>query len=112
MYAGKILAADTPENLLLAMPGNRQVIAEIAAPRDHLSDCCKELTEIERFEISPSTGDYLRCVLTPKNGEDVRPAIFALARDRGWPLRELTRNRQSLEDIYIQVTRPDEEEES
>jgi hypothetical protein len=36
--------------------------------------------------------------------------IFALARDRGWPLRELTRNRQSLEDIYIQVTRPDEEE--
>jgi hypothetical protein len=110
MYAGKILAADTPENLVIAMPGNRQVIAEIAAPRDDLSACCKNLSEIERVEITPASGDYLRCVLTPKNGADVRPMIFALARDRGWPLRELTRNRQSLEDIYIQVTRPDEEE--
>jgi len=26
-------------------------------------------------------------------------------------LRELTRNRRSLEDIYVQITRPDEEEE-
>src|SRR5205823_5517237 len=48
MYAGKILAADTPENLLLAMPGNRQVIAEIAAPQAELSACCSELAEIER----------------------------------------------------------------
>jgi hypothetical protein len=34
-----------------------------------------------------------------------------MARDRGWSLRELTRNRRSLEDIYVQITRPDEEEE-
>src|SRR5205823_8681634 len=48
MYEGQILAADTPENLLLAMPGNRQVIAEIAAPQAELSACCSELAEIER----------------------------------------------------------------
>ena len=30
--------------------------------------------------------------------------IFALARERGWVLRELTRSRHSLEDIYVQVT--------
>ena len=33
-------------------------------------------------------------------------------RERGWSLRELTRSRHSLEDIYVQVTRPDEEEEA
>jgi ABC-2 type transport system ATP-binding protein len=110
MYAGKILAADTPENLVIAMPGNRQVIAEIAAPQDDLAACWKKLVEIERFEITPASGDYMRCILTPKNGADVRPMIFALARDRGWPLRELTRKRQSLEDIYMQVTRHEEEE--
>jgi hypothetical protein len=37
--------------------------------------------------------------------------IFALALKKGWVLRELTRNRHSLEDIYVQVTQPVEEEE-
>jgi ABC-2 type transport system ATP-binding protein len=111
MYAGKMLAADTPENLLLTMAGNRQVIAEIAAPQAELSACWTQHPEIEHFDVSSSAGDYFRCALTPRNGQDLRPMIFALARERGWSLRELTRNRPSLEDIYIQVTRPDEEEE-
>ena len=37
--------------------------------------------------------------------------ILLLARDRGWVLRELTRSRHSLEDIYVQITKPNEEEE-
>jgi len=43
---------------------------------------------------------------------DLRPLVYALARDRGWSLRELTRNRHSLEDIYVQLTKPSEEEEA
>src|SRR5579859_7575475 len=39
MFAGKILAADTPENLQRLMSGNGQVLAEIAAPLDQLCDC-------------------------------------------------------------------------
>ena len=35
-------------------------------------------------------------------------ATWALA--RGWTLRELTRNRHTLEDIYLQVTKPEEEQ--
>jgi hypothetical protein len=33
-----------------------------------------------------------------------------LVRERGWYLRELTRSRHSLEDIYVQVTSPEEDE--
>ena len=69
------------------------------------------MAEIEQFDVSPSEGDYFRCALTPRDGVDLRPHIFALARERGWSLRELTRSRHSLEDIYVQVTRPGEEEE-
>ena len=46
-----------------------------------------------------------------RDGLDLRPLVFDLARQRGWPIRELTRSRHSLEDIYVQVTRPAEEEE-
>src|ERR1051326_8747907 len=112
MYEGKILAADTPENLQRLMSNNSQVLAEIAAPVAELQECWASMPEIEHFDISAVEGDYFRCALTPHNGLDLRPRVFALVRERGWLLRELTRNRHSLEDIFVQVTRPDEEEES
>jgi len=93
------------------MSSNSQVIAEIAAPLADLRECWAQMAEIEEFDVSPSEGEYFRCALTPRDGVDLRPHIFALARERGWSLRELTRSRHSLEDIYVQVTRPSEEEE-
>jgi ABC-2 type transport system ATP-binding protein len=111
MLEGRILAADTPENLQRLMSSNGQIIAEIAAPLADLRECWAQMAEIEQFDVSPSEGEYFRCALTPRDGLDLRPVIFLLARERGWLLRELTRSRHSLEDIYVQVTRPGEEEE-
>jgi hypothetical protein len=42
----------------------------------------------------------------------LRARIFELAVERGWKLRELSRQRYSLEDIYIRLTRPQSEEGS
>ena len=111
MFEGKILAADTPDNLQRLMSGNGQVIAEIAAPLQDLCNCWAEMPEVEHYDVSPADGEFFRCALTPANEMDLRPHIFAVARDRGWYLRELTRNRHSLEDIYVKITRPPEEEE-
>ncbi len=112
MYQGKVLAADTPENLQRFMSSNSQVIAEIAAPQADLQHCWAQVPEIEQFDVSASEGEYFRCALTPRDGIDLRPHVFAIARERGWDLRELTRSRHSLEDIYVQVTKGDEEEEA
>lgn len=110
MYEGKILAADTPDNLQQLMSGNGQITTEIAAPPADLKECFEQMAEIVQFDISPAEGEYFRCALTPRDGIDLRAHIFALARERGWYLRELTRSRHSLEDIYVQVTQPEEEE--
>jgi ABC-2 type transport system ATP-binding protein len=110
MFDGKILAADTPENLQRLMSSGSQVIAEIAAPPAELQECWSQMAEIEQFDVSASDGEYSRCALTPRNGVDLRPQIYSLACERGWPLRELTRSRHSLEDVYVQVTRPEVEE--
>lgn len=112
MYEGKILASGTAEDLQKLMNGSTQVIAEIAATREELQECWSQLPEIESFDVSASEGDYFRCAFTPRDGLDLRPYIFETARSHGWPVRELTRNRHSLEDIYVQVTRPEEEEET
>jgi ABC-2 type transport system ATP-binding protein len=111
MFEGKILASDTPDNLQRLMNTNGQVVAEIAAPLEDLCNCWAQMAEVEHYDVSPADGEFFRCALTPSNGMDLRPHIFAVARDRGWYLRELTRNRHSLEDIYVKITRGPEEEE-
>ncbi len=111
MYEGRILAADTPENLQKFMASDGQIIAEIAAPPAELHACWAQMPEIEQYNVSPAEGEYQRCALTPRGGVDLRPHIFMMVREHGWYLRELTRSRHSLEDIYVRITRPNEEEE-
>ncbi len=111
MYEGRIMAAGTSENLQRLMSNTNQVIAEIAAPLADLNECWAQTAEIQQFDVSPAEGEYFRCALTARNGLDLRPIVYSLARERGWYLRELTLTRYSLEDIYVHVTRPDEEKE-
>ncbi|MBC8003722.1 MAG: ATP-binding cassette domain-containing protein [Opitutaceae bacterium] len=111
MLAGKIIAADTLENLQRLMSDGGQVVAEIAAPIADLRTCWEQLPEVEHYDISPVDGEYVRCALTPRKGIDLRPQVFELAKAGGWKLRELSRARHSLEDIYMRVTRPENDEE-
>jgi ABC-2 type transport system ATP-binding protein len=110
MFGGRVLASDTPENLQRRLAGGSQIIAEIAAPREALQAVWENLPEVEQFEISPADGNFFRCALAVRAGLDLRETIFALAQQNRWTLRELTRSRHSLEDIYMQVTRPTTEE--
>ncbi len=109
---GKILADDTTPNLQNIMSDSSQVVVEIAADADELRACWEQVPEIERFDITPSEGEYYRCSLTARAACDLRPIIFLEVRARGWMMRELSRTRHSLEDIFVHVTRPDREEEA
>jgi ABC-2 type transport system ATP-binding protein len=111
LHEGRILAADTPDNLQNIFSANGIVVAEISASYDELKECLHQTPEVEYFDIAAAEGEYLRCTLTPRNGIDLRLFIFALAKQRGWKLRELSRSRHSLEDIYVHVTEPEEDEE-
>ena len=112
LYEGRILAADTTDNLQRSMSRNGQIIAEISAPPQQLHELWAQMPEIDSFNVSALDGSFQRCALTPRDGTDLRAAVYQIVRERGWCLRELTRSRHSLEDIYVQVTQPNEEEEA
>lgn len=112
MRAGTILAADTTANLEKSLNNDSQIVAEIAAPLEDLNTCWEQMPTVDHFDLTPIDGDYIRCSLTPTNGEDLRPHVFSAVTERGWKLRELSRSRYSLEDIYMRVTRPQTEEDS
>ena len=111
MNKGRIVASDTLEDLRKRFGQGVQVIAEIAAPAAELREHFDQMAEIEDYNLAAAEGDYHRCVLATTEGRDLRPALYALAVQRGWKLRELTLSRSSLEDIYIRLTRPPTEEE-
>ncbi len=112
LQKGKIVAADTPEQLKRNMAKGGQVVAEIAGSLLELRDAWEQSSDVEDYDVSPVDGEFFRCALTAREGVDLRPQIFQLAKDRGWELRELTRSRHSLEDVFIAVTRPNAEEEN
>jgi hypothetical protein len=66
---------------------------------------------VEHFDLSAAEGNYIRCALTARAGIDLRPQIFTLVCQRGWKLRELTRSRHTLEDIFVKIIRASKEEE-
>ena len=107
---GRILAADSPDNLQRSH--GSQIVAEIAAPAEHIEALFDPIAEIQHVDLAPVDGEFFRCTITPRDGLDLRPQIFALVKESGWVLRELSRNRHSLEDIYMRVTRQEAEEEA
>lgn len=107
---GAIQATGTIEELQKKMSGGRQVIAEIAAPVQDLKLAWEQVAEIEHCDVSPAEGNYFRCALTARAGVDARTVVFEIVRTRGWKLRELTRSRHSLEDIFVHVTKADQED--
>lgn len=110
LHEGRMLAADSPDNLQQRFNGDLLIVAEIAAPLPDLEECWRETEWVQHFDISPAEGNFHRCALTARPGVDARALVFDTARSRGWPLRELTRSRHSLEDIYVRVIRSEQEE--
>ncbi len=111
LHEGKILAADTTENLQRTISEQGHIVAEIEAPMSELKALWEQMPEVQRFDLAPSEGNYVRCSLTAAAQVDLRPQIFRAVCERGWPLRELTRTRHSLEDIFVEVIRASNEEE-
>jgi ABC-2 type transport system ATP-binding protein len=110
LHSGQILAADTTENLHKTIFKAGPVVAEIAAPMDELIQVWAEIETVMHVDVSAADGEYSRCSLTPRDGVDLRPVVYEVARERGWKLRELTRGRHTLEDIFIKVTRGEKED--
>ena len=112
LHQGKIRAADSTENLQTLISGGGQVIAELSAPEAEMRELLDNLTEVEQYNLTPLDGEFFRCAITPRAGADLRATVYNEARSRGWGLRELTRSRYSLEDIFVHLTREEPEAES
>jgi ABC-2 type transport system ATP-binding protein len=110
LHQGRIVASDTTENLHKTIFKAGPVVAEIAAPLPELLQAWSDVDTVQHMDVAAIDGDYCRCTLAARDGIDLRPIVFKMAAERGWALRELTRGKHSLEDIFIKLTRAEKEE--
>jgi ABC-2 type transport system ATP-binding protein len=104
---GRIEACDTPENLLGRIRTAGGVFVEAKVGTD---DGAEELRKIPgvRDVTASVDGDWQVFALRVEANTDVRADVYELARTRHWTLRELSQRRATLEDVFVEITHPDE----
>jgi ABC-2 type transport system ATP-binding protein len=104
---GRIEACDTPENLLGRIRTAGGVTVEAKVGND---DGAEELRKIAgvRDVTASIDGDWQVFALRVEANTDVREEVYRLASERHWTLRELSQRRATLEDVFVEITHPDE----
>jgi len=102
IHRGRI-AADGPVDRLIAdAEGAPQVYVE--ATGEGVERALEGLDGVMRVDRRPAQEGRVAMAVTGDGSSDLRPHVFALARDRGWTLFELHQEAGSLEELFRQLT--------
>jgi len=107
IHKGRIEACDTPENLLGQIRRAGGVVLEAKVGNDNGAEELKKISGV-RDVTTEAEDDWKTFSLRVESGVDVREEVFRLATARRWTVRELTQRRATLEDVFVELTHPDE----
>lgn len=101
---GRIEASDNPENLRakLGLGGRIRLEAKVAKPEAAI-ESLRTLEGIRSVEVEP-IGDWSVFLMETDSGADPREAVHEKTVSMGWAVRELSRERITLEDVFTEVT--------
>lgn len=101
---GKIAAAGTASELRRRVIGPSRIFVELRGAEDKvMSDAIKALQGVGEVK-SDRAGNWCRLAVHGDEQSDHRLAIYKLATEKGWQMRELRREVGSLEDFFVQIT--------
>ncbi|MDD5348728.1 MAG: ATP-binding cassette domain-containing protein [Chthoniobacteraceae bacterium] len=106
---GKIEAADTPENLVHAMRAAGGIRLEAKPGSDDAAALLGRLAGVKEVHTEAESDGWNLYTLRTDSQSDPREEIWRLATDRHWTVRELSRRRATLEDVFVEMTLGDED---
>lgn len=101
---GRIMAADTPRNLVQRLRTAGTVSLEIKSPPSSTLAQLQAARAVKRVVADDPSGEWTRYTLRVESGADIREELFQLATTQQWNLRELTQHSASLEDVFADIT--------
>lgn len=100
---GRIVASGSPTELKERIRGGSRLIAEISGPAPEVQKAVGNVEGVGKVEMKSEDG-WQRLTIEPKPNNDPREAIFNLAKNKGWVMRELRLEVGSLEEFFVQIT--------
>lgn len=98
---GRLAAEGGVQELISSRSGGARYVVE--AVGDGVAEALAGLRGVSAHTAEQLV-DRLRVHLDVADGTELRPEIFAMARDRGWTLWELHREKASLEQLFRSLT--------
>jgi len=100
---GKIVAQGSPQELMQRSSGR---ILYLTVKGEKVSDTLKASHLVKSVDpIGTLLQDWQRFAIQSVENQDIAEAIFALAVEKKWSLRELNSEAASLEDVFAKLTR-------
>jgi len=105
IHQGRIVASGTTEQLREQIQSGARTVAELAGPPEEILRALEGLPGMS-VRLDGESGEWRRYVMEGVRGVDVRAAVFDLAARGNWRLRELRRDENTLEEVFVQLTAP------
>ena len=106
---GRLVASDTPENLTALMDGAASLRLVVHASGEEAAAVLDGVEGIAGYELFPDE-DGVRAMLKPAEGQDLRERLFCAFARAERPILEMSRERASLEDVFLELTAQDDSE--
>lgn len=103
---GKVVAEDTPENLMSRMRGVERIILEVDSAEQKLRQVLKTFSEIKSVQVDQGNKGLLK--VTVESNRDLRKDIARALVNGNIGLYEIYTDRVTLEDIFLRLTTKEE----
>jgi len=103
---GKIEVSDAPENLVGRIRTSATVRLEAKTGNDDPVEMIERVPGVKSVSATEEEG-WQRCAIRVEANLDLREEIFRLAILRRWTIRELTQDKATLEDVFVELTHAD-----
>lgn len=100
---GKIVAMDTPKNLIKQLKSNTNVVLEIRGDGGKMKDSISKIDGVSSVAWKEE-GDVNKFTVEAEEGKDLREDIFKCVVENNYVLREMKRQAVTLEEIFHRIT--------
>ena len=107
---GRIVAMDTPENLMKQLRSSANVVLEARGNGEEIKNSISKINGVRSVVWKEKGNEVNEIVVESTEGKDLREDIFKCVVENNYILREMKRQTITLEEIFHQITTKEMEE--
>jgi len=109
---GRLVASDTADNLTRLFAGRETLQLVVRTNRATAQMVLESIDGIEDVQLERGEDETVKLNVTPAAGVDLREKLFFGFAGAGVPILEMTRDKATLEDVFLELTQGQPEEDA